>query len=304
MRSAVALARAQAGRNPLQSAPFARQGIEYATRAIAIDSSDADAWETRGRLRFLTWVRRIVTDANEARSALEGARFDLERATTLDKTRASAWSALSTVHANSDDLTSAKIAAQRAYDEDAFLTNIDGVIYTLYQTSYNLEQAVDAQRWCQTGYTRFPRSQRFVGCRLWLQTMRAVPVNVDSAWADAKTYSELSPPATAERSRLEAELLVAAALARAGQADSAHHMLQRVRSAATEEVDPEHDLVGIQAFVRTLFKNPKDNDEAIALLQQYVAANPAHREGMAKSQHWWWRDLMPDPRYQALVAGR
>ena len=70
-----------------------------------------------GHMRHLEAARRegdllFVIDPRPYRFAVEQSKADLERATTLDRTRASAWSALSTVNANSDDLTAAKVAAQ------------------------------------------------------------------------------------------------------------------------------------------------------------------------------------------------
>jgi serine/threonine-protein kinase len=304
LRSLVALGRAQASRGASEARPWAEEGIAHATRAIQLDSSNVDAWELRGRLRYLTRQRGIVADANAGQAALDGAEADLEKAVELDKTRAGAWSVLGSVRSSKDNPTGAKLAALRAFEEDAFQANIENVVYNLYLTSYNLEDADDAQRWCREGFTRFPKNRLFVGCRLWLRTMSRVTANVDSAWSDARDYEALSPPASAELARLQAQLLVAATVLRAGQPDSARRMLVQIRAAATPDVDPGHSILGYEAFVRTLFKNPGDTDEAIALLRRYVSTSPAHREGLAKSQHWWWRPLMSDPRYQALVAGR
>jgi hypothetical protein len=272
-----------------------------------------DAWEARGRLHYLRWTRNVVTDANDARRALTAAEADLSKATELDKSRASAWNTLSNVRSDNDDFTGAKLAATRALEEDAFLASIESVIYNLYRTSYNLEQVEDSRKWCNEGFRRSPRNRAFTRCRLWLRTLTGVAPNVDSAWIDAKEYEELSPPAAREYVRLESQLVVAGTLARASRtdaarqqalADSARRLLLRVRAAATEAVDSEHELMGLEAAMRTLFETKQDTDEAIAILRRYVSGNPGHREGLARSQSWWWRPLKADPRYQALVAGR
>ena len=86
------------------------------------------------------------------------------------------------------------------------------------------------------------------------------------------------------------------ALARAGLADSARHLLAR----STDEdakVDPERALLDRAAFAYLLLR---DRDRAIRLLQEQIAANPQHRVGLAKTSHWWWRDLRSDPRFQDL----
>ena len=43
-----------------------------------------------------------------------------------------------------------------------------------------------------------------------------------------------------------------------------------------------------------------DNDEAIELLKQYVAANPGHF-ALGRNLTWWWRELRHDPRFQDVV---
>jgi serine/threonine-protein kinase len=304
LRSGIALARAQSWRNPLVAGPRIQEGLAHATRAITLDSTNASAWENRGRLRYLTWTSEIVTTAKEAQAAIAGAEADLVKATEYDKSRASAWSILSNVRSDRDDFTGAKLAAQRAWDEDAFQTNVEGVLWNLYRTSYNLEQAVDASKWCKEGFTRFPKNRAFVRCRLWLRTMSAIPPNVDSAWADAQQLVDLTPPAGVEFAKRESRILVGAALARAGKADSGRSVLLRAREGVDEKIDPEHNLMGFEAFIRTLFNDPEDTGEAFAILRRYVSGNPAHREGLAKTQSWWWRPLIGDQRWKDLVAGR
>ena len=90
--------------------------------------------------------------------------------------------------------------------------------------------------------------------------------------------------------------MVAATIARAGLKDSAHAVIERSRG--TPELDPEHDLVALEAFVRTLLG---EQDEAIRLLQRYVAANPEHSFRVGGDVFWWWFDLQKHPGFQALA---
>jgi hypothetical protein len=91
-------------------------------------------------------------------------------------------------------------------------------------------------------------------------------------------------------------MLVAAAIARAGLQDSARAVIARSRG--TPEIDPEHDLLALEAFVQTLLGEP---DEAIRLLQRYVAANPEHSFRVGGDVFWWWWDLQRRPGFQALA---
>jgi len=97
--------------------------------------------------------------------------------------------------------------------------------------------------------------------------------------------------------RLESQNAVAAVLARAGLGDSARHLLARSRGGP--DVDPEVELLSYQAFAYLLLG---DRDEALRLLKEQVAANPAHRAGLARSTHWWWRDIKDDPRFKQLIG--
>src|SRR5256885_11327483 len=94
---------------------------------------------------------------------------------------------------------------------------------------------------------------------------------VPRAWRlRAGSDSPVPPPRRAVL-HLREQMVVAATIARAGLTDSAHHVIERSRG--TPELDPEHDLVAMEAFVRTLLG---DQDEAIRFLHPYVPSNPDH----------------------------
>jgi hypothetical protein len=48
-----------------------------------------------------------------------------------------------------------------------------------------------------------------------------------------------------------------------------------------------------------------DYDEAVRLIESYVALNPEHLRGFATNTGPWWRDptLQNHPRFKALIAG-
>jgi len=73
--------------------------------------------------------------------------------------------------------------------------------------------------------------------------------------------------------------MVAATIARAGLKDSAHAVIERSRGT------PEQG----------------EQDEAIRLLQRYVAANPEHSFRIGGDIFWWWWDLQKHPGFQALA---
>jgi hypothetical protein len=96
-----------------------------------------------------------------------------------------------------------------------------------------------------------------------------------------------------------AETIVGVALARAGLGDSARHVLLRAR--ADRDVDATQEILSIEAFARTILG---ERDEAIALLQRYIAANPTHAFTRGGDISWWWRDLKSDPRFVQLTEAK
>jgi tetratricopeptide (TPR) repeat protein len=216
---------------------------------------------------------------------------------TSDPSRASAWSSLAFVYYQKPDLVEATLAARRAYEEDAYLSEAPDILWRLYNTAYDNEQFVDAVHWCDEGRRRFPESPRFVQCQLWLFTTPARAPDGAAAWRLVDELKKRTPTREWPYTGREAQMLVAAALGRAGQLDSARRVLERARADA--DVDPERELVGTEAFIRTLLG---DRDEAIRLIKVYLTTHPEHRAGLAASQSWMWRSLRDDPRYKALVG--
>jgi hypothetical protein len=193
------------------------------------------------------------------------------------------------------DFTEAKLAAQRAYEQDAYLANAPDVLWRLYTASYELEQFSDASYWCAEGQRRFAHNPRFTECRLWMLTTTAAQPDVQRAWRLVDSLHAMLPHDAYEDSGRRYHMAVAAVLARAGQADSARHVLLAAR--ATPQEDPERELESVEAFVRGLLG---DKDEAFRLLKSYYAANPEHLVAADKDNAWWWRPLRDDPRYKEL----
>ncbi len=278
-----------------RNAALIEEGLAHAGRALALAQQDARALELRGTLRYRRWQLARPPDPQQASSLLEDARGDLERATNIDPTLASAYATLSSLYYQTKDLQGAALAARRAYEEDAYLSNAPDILYRLFFTSYDLDQQRQAQRWCQEGTRRFPQDFRFLECQLYMMTRLEQP-DVPRAWRLLAGIDSLVPAPRRQATHLREQMMVAATIARAGLKDSAHAVIERSRG--TPELDPEHDLVALEAFVRTLLG---EQDEAIRLLQRYVAANPEHSFRVGGDVFWWWWDLQKHPGFQALA---
>jgi len=299
--SAISLARARASENGIEAEPYIESGLARIDSVLAKSPRDAAALEVRGNLRYLKWAYRLARTPEERNALLSGAEQDLKTATAIEPTRASAWDVLSTVYSQKDDKPRAKTAAQRAYEEDAYLSNTDEVLWKLYATSYDLEQFPDAVTYCNDGAARFPENPRFVRCRLWLLTVKSVKPDVAKAWQDYNRLQQLTPPAAWKLRQLEARMLIAAGLARSGMRDSALKVIATARPDPAD--DKEGELAGIEAFIRTLFGTAADTTEAFQILNRYVSGSPQHRAGLAESQTWWWKGMKQDRRWADLVAG-
>ncbi|HWP69824.1 MAG TPA: hypothetical protein VNM36_01935, partial [Gemmatimonadaceae bacterium] len=300
LKSSLAFSRALSIKDPHRAAPIVEQGLASADRALKLEPSNIDARETRGRLRYLRWQLQLA-DKKEADALLEGARDDLVAVTKADRTRATAWVALSSVYSQLHEQSDSYLAAQRAYEEDAYLSGVENVLVQLFATSYDLERFPQAVEWCNKGANRFAGNWQFVSCKLLLRLTNAVPADADSAWAELKTLERLVPAGEKELQVRRHRMYVAASLAKSGQKDSARRVLEGAR--ATADIDPRSRLLTAEALVRTLLGTAADTAEAFRLLKEYVVSQPLHGKGFATTQHWWWRNLKNDPRWSDYLGG-
>lgn len=286
--------------DPPAALRWIQTGLGHAERALRMAPTDASALELRGTLRYFQWTLRVTPDPIAAQTLLQSARKDLEAAVQADPSLASAYSTLSHLDYQVEDVAAAVLAARSAYENDAYLSVARDVLMRLFLGSIDLEQFSQAERWCNEETRRFPRDYRSAQCQLLLMTTPARPADVDSAWRLVALLDTVAPQPYRAYLGLEARLRTGGVIARAGLKDSARRVLDRARAATTRATDPGQELLAIEAMQRTLLG---DHDEAIALLERYAAANPGHFE-RGKDISWWWRDLKDDPRFKALVGAR
>jgi tetratricopeptide (TPR) repeat protein len=230
---------------------------------------------------------------------MASAERDLRATTTADDQRASAWNVLSHLLINKAQLSEAKLAAENAYRADPFLTDVDRTILRLFLASLDLGFRDEATRWCNEGQSRFPDSYRFVECRLWLYALPATePPSMPAVWTTYEQYVAASPANVQEFDRLKGKMMVALALVRAGQTDSATALAES--SIGDPQIDPRGELTNLASIV---YAQSGGTDAALDLIARFLAANPQQRAYAAKDRSWWLKDLRSDPRYQALVGG-
>ena len=300
-RAALAYRRARLAQNdPPAAVELIAEGIEHADAAIELSRTNARALEMRGTLNYYHYLLRTTTDTRTQEALLESARNDLRSAVGYDPTLAGAWASLSHLYYQVDDVPNAVIAAQRAWEADAYLEVAELVLWRLFGGSLDLMNFGPAVQWCDEGASRFPESYRFASCRLRLMATPAIPANevdVDEAWRQLARQDSLVPERAAAFEHARGLLTLGAVLARAQLPDSARAVLERGRALATPEIDPTRELLLVEAYARIALG---DEPRAVALLWEHEAAVPGSFGGDGATL-WWWRDLQDQPEFRRLI---
>jgi tetratricopeptide (TPR) repeat protein len=294
----MALVRAERASRPAIAAPWLDRALRLADSALARDPRHAPALALRGTATYQRVLSGLVPDTAEVTRTVAAAERDLRAAVDRDPTLATAWVRLSELSYRQLNIIQANRDAQRAYEADAYLAAAPRVLWRLFATSYDLEQPVEARRWCAEGAARFPAEPNFLRCQIVLMTMRGETPDVSLAWRLTDSLRARWPePVRPFQERFD-RVLVAVALARANLPDSARHVLLAARADST--VDPRGELRGLEAFARTTLG---DRDEALSLLEGYLHDYPEHRSGFARLNSWWWQGINREPRFIRLVSG-
>jgi TolB-like protein len=303
LRSEIAYRRARLPAELTAGLPHTLTAIRHGDAAVARDATDAGALEARGTARYWRWLtdpdlERAVRDA-----LLRTARDDLEAAVERDPRRASAFSTLSHLYYNDPDapgLTSVLMAAQRAYEEDAYVESAANVLWRIHTAALDIGQFPPAQNACQEGRGRFPDDYRFRVCRIRLMATPAVAADPAEGWRLLAEADSLAPDRDRAYYNAENRMFMAAVLHRAGLADSARATLARAaRDADDPRMDPHRDLWLREAIVRSRIG---ETEQAVALVRRYLVANPGHRFDQGYGLSWWWRELEPQPSFRRLLA--
>ncbi len=283
--------------NQAYVATWLTKGLEQAETALKLKPDDPEALELRGTLRYWQWVLNLAGGPTAAAKLVADAESDLRSAVAQDPKRAFAWALLSHLLMRKSETAEGKLAALRAYEADPYLSEAPTILWRLFASSLDLEDGVEATRWCDEAHRRFPSDPRFLECQISLLALPGQKPDVSKAWQLLEQNVKLYPPNQRDYRQRRGQLLVAMALVRAGLPDSARSVALRSRTDAT--VDPSRELVYIEALLRNMLG---DRDEALRLITVYLATNPQERPSIANDDTWWWRGLREDSRFRRLVG--
>jgi len=272
------------------------RGLGHADRAAAMSPNDADAIEARGTLHYLQWLTNLAPKPRRGVRAMASAEKDLVAATTVNARAASANNTLSHLLINKGNLAEAKLAAERAYETDPFLANVELTIHRLVVSSLDMGNREEAEKWCNTGRGRFPQNYRFTECRLWLYTLEGRKPDMAEVRKTYDEYVKVSPPNVQEFDKRKGRMMMGLAFLRAGMPDSAKAIAAAEQ--APPDIDPRRETVNLAAII---YAQAGDKDAAIKLVAKWLAANPQQRAFAGDNQAWWLQALYDDPRYKALV---
>ncbi len=272
-----------------------RPALTYAERAVALDSLNADTREARGSLKYWRYLLNLETDAARAAALFADAEADFRASVAANPAQASAWSTLSHLLFNKAQAGEGKLAALKAYESDPYLTSANVVLSRLFSAAHDAGDKFEATKWCEEGERRFTNDTRFVECKLKLFALPEATPDIAEAWRLRARYLELSPPSTRELRERRSGMLVAMALVRAKQVDSARRVAERSR--ADLSMDPTLELVYWEALMLAMIP---DKEGAFERLGTYLAANPQQGRNLEKDQTWWTQALRSDPKWRSL----
>jgi len=282
---------------------WTQRGLHHVAAALALEPADAEALTLRGILRYWRHILNLGASPQAVVALGDSAEADLRAAVAADPNQAEAWQMLSHRLTRQGRTAEGKLAALRAYEADPYLREAAITLFRLYSASLDLEDRVEAQRWCDEGRRRFPEKPYFTECQITVQALAGQKPDVPSMWQLLEEEVEMEPPNQREYRRRRDQLLVAMTLMRAGLPDSARAVAVRARADAT--IDPTREIVYLEMLLRNLLG---DRDEALRLAGEYYAANPQDRVdcvaegGVHLDRTWWMRGLVDDPRYRALAC--
>ncbi|MEO7137772.1 MAG: serine/threonine-protein kinase, partial [Gemmatimonadales bacterium] len=270
-------------------------GVRHAEQALKKEPSSPEALELRGSLRYRGWALTSLAGARDTSNQLLKAESDLGAAAALPyRHQARALSTLSAVQQLLGKLSEANLAARRAYEADAYLSDASAIVFRLFHTSLDLKRFPEAARWCDEGRRIYPGEWLFLICQLSLMAWSPpVAPNVGKAWSIRAQLDTVATPDIRAWLRPQMTMMVAGVLARASLVDSAERVIDRANTAAPADTQ----MLYYEAQVRVLLGQL---DKAAGLLHDLIQRNP-NFVGTFRSDPTF-RSLWKDPRLKVHAS--
>ena len=277
------------------------EGMEDANRALARAAArdSASALELRATVQYWRHLLNLTSRAGETEQLFRRAEVDFRAALAKEPNRASALNSFTHLLFRKGQVAEANLTARRAYTADPYLRSANRNLWYAFSGALELQDRVEAQKWCSEGLRRFPDDYRFRECQVWTYALKGSEPDIDRAWQLCDEWVERAPEEIREFQVRRCQMVVGMALVRAGLPDSARRVVTRAR--AGPDIDPVRELAQLEAIVRAWVG---DVDDAFGLLATFNSANPDEdMGGVDEAEGWWFEDLRADPRYSSIVLG-
>jgi tetratricopeptide (TPR) repeat protein len=253
---------------------------EFATRAIALDEENAAAHELRGAIGYWRWLLSNGADSTQLSAAEAHLRKSIRIAGELPR----AESVLSLLLQSKGDFRGARIAARKALQADAYLSDADQIVNRLFDTSFQLGDDTEAARWCEEVRRRFTGQWPGSWCEMILMGWNeSRPADPRKALHLLATFGPAESPPMRAMMQPRMQMLAAGVVARAGQLQRADSLL----ADANRSPNADTELLALEAAVRIQMGNEK---RAVELLRDYLARNPSARSRILNSR--MYRDVV------------
>jgi len=286
----VSLNRSRA-RDGAERSIFLDSALARIAHALAREPSNPTALTVRGQIRYDKWQH-----AGGAPALRDSAEADVRGALSKDSSLAMAWYVYSAILQSAGNHASAVAAARRAISVDAYQHDVIPSMNRLIIAQLTAEHYDSARTLCDQGVQRFPNDRVMGTCVLnVLGYAGSGRADLDRAWASLtleerdglfEHVNGIWPPG---------RFFIAAMLARSGMGDSARAVITATR-AAEGSVGASNAAAPQEAYAWTLLGR---RDSALALLENYVRAQPAERSLIAQLP--WFHPLRSDARFQRLL---
>lgn len=266
--------------------------LDRAASAEHLGSDPAGVHELRGAL--LHQLALLHSHRDSVLVGLAAAEGELRRATGLNPSDQASWRRLADLLNSLGRYGEAKVAASTALRLDPYSSHAPGLTYQLFNTSLQTGHDREAEGWCFQGRNSFPGELIFVYCMLalhaWADGIDPQPDLLRQELKKLEMGDRLTQPQLLGRF----ETMIAAAYARAGQADSARVILERVAHAGT---DP--GTLWMRASAHALLGQ---DSIALALLDQHLDIGSWSAPIVATSRPFW--DLLTRSDLERRIAAR
>jgi tetratricopeptide (TPR) repeat protein len=272
------------------------QAEKWSTAAVGRPNAEADALAVRGAVRYSRWS--MALDKPPAYGLLRAAEADLGRAVELDPDLAGAWNGLSAVLFAEGRFEEASMAASRAFEKDAFLSDQGAILTRLFNSAFHSGRDTEAAQWCREIGFRLKNLWPAAECSLDLLGWSEIPrsSSVRTAWSTLRSAGNADAPMIRDRMRVRLQALVAVVIARSGMPDSAKAVLDdAMRSASGDDDFAPFGAAALAAL--------GDSAGARRVLADYVGRMPGPRQSVlryrwfngisdsvAAMMYSWWPD--------------